>query len=146
MSERKYLNEKNYQQTNEKVKKTGGILIIVGLVMLTLGFILTITGLLGFGNSASNSIQNDTFNSGIFANLGSFAIGGFLMGPGAMIAFIGLILRFLIGNGREITAYSAQQVMPVAKEGIEEMAPTVGYAAKEIAKGIKEGINEADGK
>ena len=68
------------------------------------------------------------------------------MGPGAMIAFIGLILRFLIGNGREITAYSAQQVMPVAKEGIEEMAPTVGYAAKEIAKGIKEGINEADGK
>lgn len=27
-------------------------------------------------------------------------------------------------------------------EGIEKMAPTVGNVAKEVAKGIKEGINE----
>ena len=30
--------------------------------------------------------------------------------------------------------------MPLAKEGIEKMAPTVGSAAGEIAKGITSGI------
>ena len=34
--------------------------------------------------------------------------------------------------------------MPVAKEGINEMAPTIGNAAGEIAKEIKKGINEAN--
>ena len=30
------------------------------------------------------------------------------------------------------------------KEGIEEMAPTIGNAVGEIAKGIKKGLNDAD--
>ena len=34
--------------------------------------------------------------------------------------------------------------MPVAQEGIVKMAPTIGKAASEIAKGIKQGINEAN--
>lgn len=33
-----------------------------------------------------------------------------------------------------------QQTMSLAKEGIEKMAPTVGNAAGEIAKGITNGI------
>ena len=51
--------------------------------------------------------------------------------------------------------------MPVVKEGLEEMAPTIGkagaaigkemapvygQAAKEIAKGIKEGLKDKDKK
>ena len=38
--------------------------------------------------------------------------------------------------------FHAQQVMPVAKEGIDEMAPTIGEAAGKIAKGIKKGLDE----
>ena len=34
--------------------------------------------------------------------------------------------------------------MPIAKEGINEMAPTIGNVAGEIAKGIHNGINESD--
>lgn len=49
-------------------------------------------------------------------------------------------------NGREITSFYAQQLIPVAKEGIDEMAPTIGNAAKEIAKGIKEGVKDEDDK
>ena len=48
---------------------------------------------------------------------------------------------FMFAKRREILAFQAQQVMPVAKEGIDEMSPTIGKAAGEIAKGIKEGIN-----
>ena len=34
--------------------------------------------------------------------------------------------------------------MPIAKEGIDEMAPTIGNAAKEIAKGIKKGLKDEE--
>ena len=56
------------------------------------------------------------------------------------------MVRFLIGNRREITAYTAQQTIPVAKEIVDETTPTMAKAAgtigKEIAKGIAEGLKE----
>ena len=52
----------------------------------------------------------------------------------------GFILIF--AKQRHIVAFQAQQVMPVTKEGIEEMAPTLGKAAGEIAKGIKKGLDD----
>ena len=39
---------------------------------------------------------------------------------------------------REIAAFKAQQNMPVAQEGIEKMAPTIGVIAKDVVKGINE--------
>lgn len=60
------------------------------------------------------------------------------------LAIGGMIV--MISKRREITAFTAQQIMPVAQEGIEKMTPTIGSAAgtigKEIAKGIKEGLKE----
>ena len=35
-------------------------------------------------------------------------------------------------------------MMPIAQEGIDTMAPRVGNAAKEIAKGIKEGLKDEE--
>lgn len=75
-------------------------------------------------------------------NIPFYMIGGFIILTGVMIA--GAIFKF--AKGREITAFMAQQTMPIAKEGMDEMAPHIGKAAKEISKGIKEGINEADRK
>lgn len=52
---------------------------------------------------------------------------------------------FMFAKRREIMAFGMQQTMPLAQEGIEKMAPTVGNAAgtiaKNVAAGIKEGIN-----
>lgn len=67
-----------------------------------------------------------------------FAIQGFMI-PG-MVS----LMLFISAKRRNIMAFSAQQVMPVAQEGIEKMAPTVGAAAKEIAKGIKEGLKDEE--
>lgn len=64
---------------------------------------------------------------------------------GAFVTFASFIVRFMffsITHRREIMAYSAQQMMPIAEEGVEKMAPTVGRVAKEVAKGIKDGLNE----
>ena len=53
---------------------------------------------------------------------------------------------YLIAKKREISAFTIQQTMPIAKETISKMAPTVGNAAgtvgKELAKGITSGIKE----
>lgn len=53
---------------------------------------------------------------------------------------------YLFAKSREITAFTTQQVMPIAKEGLDKIAPTVGNAAKEIAKGITAGIEEGKNK
>ena len=67
----------------------------------------------------------------------------------------------MMSKGREMLAFQAQQVMPVAQEGMEKMAPSIGKTgatiakemapaygevAKEISKGIKEGLKEEDKK
>lgn len=70
-------------------------------------------------------------------------------------------MLILTSKRRNITAYYMQQTMPVAQEGMEKMAPTIGKVgatvakemapvygeiAKEIGKGIKEGIKDEDSK
>ncbi len=145
MPKKGYLNEENYQRTNQKVKKIGTILMIIGLILAGLGIILILSGFLGFSGQIFNGIGNGgqgINGSNLFTGFGLFAIGGFLIGPGFLLTFVGLIMRFVIGNRREITAYTTRQVMPVAQEGIEKMAPTIGKAGGSIAKGIARGIKE----
>ncbi len=81
--------------------------------------------------AAKNSI-------GEFASSGSIMIGVFICIATCMIS--GFI--FTVAKGRHILAFQAQQVMPVAKEGINEMAPTIGNVAEEITKGIKKGLSD----
>lgn len=92
-------------------------------------------------------------------------------GLGGMALFMGVtwsLSLFFVTKRRSIMAYQMQSVMPVAKEGMKEMAPVVGETAgtimkemapaykemaktmapvygeiaKEVGKGISEGINE----
>lgn len=67
-----------------------------------------------------------------------YMIGAFIIISSCMIS--GFI--FLITKRREMAAFSAQQMMPVVQESAEKMAPTLGNVAKEIAKGVKEGLDE----
>ncbi len=84
-----------------------------------------------------------------------YMFGGFAILSSLMFS----LMIFLSTKRREIMAYRAQQIMPVAQEGMEKMAPTVanigktmaetmaptyGAVAKEIAKGIKEGLKDED--
>lgn len=56
--------------------------------------------------------------------------------------FLGIIISisiFTTAKGREIAAFGAQQMMPIAQEGMDAIAPSIGNIAKEISKGIKNG-------
>lgn len=84
-----------------------------------------------------------------------YMFGAFIIVSTLMIA--GYI--YMLAKRREIFAFTAQQVMPVASEGMEKIAPTIGKVgkeitkemapaygemAKEISKGIKEGLKDKE--
>jgi len=145
MDKKEFLNEEEYQKNNQKVKKIGNVIIVIGLVLLVVGIILSIVGIMGFENQFSNAFemgQEGIDPSKMFSGIGGLAIGGFIAMPGIFITIVGLIVRFLIGNRREIKSYTIQQTMPVTQEVMDKMAPTIGKAGGEIAKGISKGIKE----
>lgn len=100
-----------------------------------------------FDNCAFDEYKNNSItkeycaaknSTGKFATIGSIMIGTFICIVACM--FSGFI--FTVAKGRHILAFQVQQAMPVAKEGISEMVPTIGNAAGEIAKGIKKELSD----
>lgn len=149
MEEKKYLNEEDYQRYTTKLKKVGKILLIVGLVLFVVSIGLIVAGSITFGSTVVTEKA-----TGALSGMGLFAVGGFLSVFSFGMAGIGGMILF-IAHRREITAYTTQQVMPVAKETIDEMTPTMskaaekmapaaGTVAKEITKGIKEGLKDEE--
>lgn len=151
----KYLNEEQYQKFNQKVKRIGLVIIIIGLLMSAFGIFKIIQS----NNINVPKMGEPNWFEISTKQMDTKSLGFGLTMFGIVVSLIGCSVRFFIGNRREIMAYTAQQVMPVAQEGIETIAPSVGKAgativkemapvygevAKEISKGIKEGINEAN--
>ena len=157
MENEKYLSEERYQRTNAKVKSVGKTLLIIGIILLVAGLIVIILGFVGFGNTFTNGIQSaetDIANEsqivkGTFGSIGITALGGFINMIGFILTAAGGIMM-ITAHRREITAYTMQQTMPVAQEGIEKITPTVANAAESIAqsisKGIKDGMKDEDKK
>lgn len=147
--EREYLNEERYQDTNKKVKKVGIILLVIGLLVIVVGMFMLFNGFGSFGKTAINSVGNGTLNNNTvqeaasqgFASVGKFALGAFINVIGFGLAAAGGTL-LITAHKREIMAYQAQQVMPLAKEGIEKATPTIANAAGSIAQSISRGIEQ----
>lgn len=51
---------------------------------------------------------------------------------------------YFFAKRREITAFTTQQVMPVAQEGVEKMAPSIGKVGEEVAKGVAKAKEEKE--
>lgn len=123
MNNNQYLNEENYQKTSKRINLVGNILLTLGMLMLISAITIII---LAF------TILNKPMLIGVAGPLLVFGI--------AFIGFGGQAK--IIGNARSITAYFSQQQIPVAKEAINEMSPSIGKVAKEVTRGIKEGLND----
>lgn len=64
---------------------------------------------------------------------------------GIAIIFVGAAIAgnlFYFANFRKVAGYAAQGIMPVAKEAITDIAPTIGAAYGTVAKGAASGIGE----
>lgn len=101
----------------------------------------------------SNEIEKGKQNIAASKYIPLCIFGAFIIISSCMISFA----IYMFAKRREMLAFTTQQVMPVAQEGIEKFAPTIGKAgasvakemapalgdvAKEISKGIKDGITD----
>lgn len=170
LSEEKYQEtNKKVNNTSKILLTIGIILLVVGVIITITGFVnfnKTRNNMMNsFNNSASNmfdsfnnSIDNDdgrefvdsmkesatsitvssnnSFNSAMLIGLGGFiSVAGFaLIIAGGVMAYI--------AHRREITAYTTQQTMPIKKETINDITPTVADAAGTIAKSVSQGFEE----
>ena len=95
-----------------------------------------------FNNCAFDEYKNNSLTKEYCAlknSSGSSARTALIM-VGAVICMITFMVSgmiFMIAKRRKMLAFTVQQVMPVAKEGIDEISPTIGKAAEEITKGIR---------
>ena len=95
-----------------------------------------------FNNTArsmSNKFNRTT--DGMVGTFGWMALGMVLDFVGISLMMTGGVVMF-VAHRREIAAYGTQQMMPVAKEGIEKITPTVANAAGDIAKSVSKGIKD----
>jgi len=116
-----YLSEERYRKTKKKLTTIALIILIIGLLI---GGLLITRGMI---NNDDNYIRASSY---AFAFIVIF-----------FTLFISLAI-FIFANKREINAFKVQQNMPIAKEKIDKMSPTMGNAAKEITKGIKDGMKD----
>lgn len=100
-----------------------------------------------FDNCAFDEYKNNVITKEYCAirnKNSSFSKMAFIM-FGAFICMASCIISFNIftfAKKRHLIAFKTQQVMPVVKEGIDEIAPTVGNALGEITKGIQNGLKD----
>lgn len=92
--------------------------------------------------SIKNSLEDasSSFNKKFDShnNIPYYMFGGFIIAASLMIS----VSIYTFAKRREILAFSAQQVMPVAKEGIEKMTPTVSKSVEEITRSVKKGLKD----
>ena len=138
MAQKEYLSEEEYQKNNKKVK-------IAGIIVMIIGICLAIAGIAVLKSASEMEIphmsDSNWFEKASGQSEREFK-GSAMVMFGIFITFVGCMIRFVVANQRKIMAYQTQQAMPIVKEGFEEMSPTLGTAAKEIAKGVKEGMSE----
>ena len=122
----KYFNEEKYQKIKRTLIIFGCISIFIALLLLVLAIIMHVP-----------DMSSDEWFTSSTARMFMF-IGAFFFG--IMVPFI----LFPIAFARDINTFTAQSTIPVAKEGIEEMIPTINKTAKEITKGVKEGLEDKE--
>ena len=109
-------------------------------------------------NNKETEIWELENNFGSFSSLSNTSTGLFSIFPGVFVIIASLIIGgsiLLAVHQRNILAWQVQSVLPVAEETIEKVSPTIkkvgeelsplyGTIAKEITKGIKEGIKDEE--
>ncbi len=148
-----YLSEKNYDETSKKIKIAGYIIMGLGFVLIILGIYFLISA----GKIQEPSMTSSDWFSVSSSKMHRESTGMFMLIPGIFLTVTGVMVRFVMANQKKILAYQMGSVLPVMMEGIEkatpkmtklakdvneEIAPEYGKVAKEVAKGIKEGLKE----
>ena len=139
-NQKELLTEAKYQEVNKAIKIVGIVVLLVGLGMIGFG----VYNLIGAGSMDVPKMGDPEWFDKSSSQSEQQFLGTALCMFGVFVSVVGCLIRFVIPNRRAIVAYQAQQMRPVVEEGIQKVAPAAGVAAKEIAKGVKEGLKDSD--
>ena len=121
----KYLNEEKYKRNERTIIILAVLLLIIGLSLG--GFLIyNWVAKLGTAKVGKLNVEPEKKNGELETKNLKYVLG---------VEYIDG--KFMIAKRRSIYDFQVQQVMPVAKEGINEMAPIIGNAVGEIAKSVK---------
>ncbi len=132
MAERKELiSEENYQKWKNTIKKIrvvlwsiGGVLALIGIILMIVSAATKTPAMGSNGWFESESSKNGL----LFGGIACLIFGIFLSIAGAM--------TFLISHRRELLAFQANAVLPVADEMVDKGAPIIEKASKTVGKGL----------
>ena len=167
LSEEKYQEtNKKVKKTSKILLIIGAILLVIGIIMIITAFVNFKNSERKAMNSFNNNLTNmfDSYNSDddkkfndsmketvtsfmtdnsddSFTSVGLYALGGFVSSAGFVLLIVGGVMAYM-AHRREITAYTTQQTMPIKKETINDITPTVADAAGAIAKSVSQGFEE----
>ena len=139
----KYINEENHQRVKKGIQKIGTGLIIAGAICMAVGLALVITGIVLI---AKNAQVHGSPVLGILA----FLFPGLIIGAAAGIPMLATGINAKIAShAREIAAFGASSVLPVAGESMnyisDEIAPAIGKGLSNLGKGLGDAASAITG-
>lgn len=91
-----------------------------------------------FNHNTNLNKYCDLYNTLERANNKTYSIPFYMFGGFVIVAVLMSIIPFIFMlKGREITSFVTQQGLPIAKESVEKMGPSVAKVAKDIKDKIK---------
>ena len=107
-----YYEEQMHEDAKYKIKKAGKFVIFIGILLFAFGlyFVITAKDIPEPGMSDPNWFQVRKEKAD------RESLGMFMIIPSIFITSVGCMLRFIVGNQREITSYMLREQMPVINE------------------------------
>jgi len=133
-----YVNEQSHKKGKKVCKTIGIVSLSLMIVMIVVGIILIVSsskyGNLNMGDAGW--FDDETKHDGLmFGGIACISFGFVLFG--------GLsVSMFVTAHQRDLLAFQASTVLPVAGEVVEQSAPVVGNALGTIVKSVKDAIVE----
>lgn len=128
----KYVNEQTHQKGKKFFNVIGVVLFIFALIFIAVGVTLLIVGISKSNTSMSDPNWFEKSSSGGFTIFGGIACIILSLG-----FFSGSIAMFVTAHKRELFAFGASTILPVANDVVDAAAPMVEKTAKTVGKSLK---------
>ena len=135
-----YINEETYEKGISVLKNARIIAILIYIVVLAIGIFLLVSGL---------SMEEPSMGSKEWFENSSKKTGLTMFGTFVIIASTMFAIFFIIAisakiHERSIASFNASQMMPIHKEYLEEMTPTIANMVDEIRPSNKDNLPNRD--
>ena len=136
LMERKYVDEKQYQNTIHVLKVLRIVLVVIGVLLLIGGIILLVMGF--NSNKEPQAGWSGPQPSGVDFDSTKIIFGALMASFGFMLTFAGAVMLSFLIHKRAIMGFVAEQNRPVVEESYQAYKGVIQEAAKDISSAVSE--------